>query len=44
MDATYPVSTTDKILITKQEYRAKKWSYSILIPFEKLKSAILNRN
>lgn len=44
MDATYPASTTDKILIDKQEYRAKKWSYYILIPFEKLKSAILNRN
>lgn len=44
MDATYPASTTDKILIDKQEYRAKKWSYSALIPFEKLKSAILKRN
>lgn len=44
MDATYPASTTDKILIDKQEYRAKKWSYSTLIPFEKLKSAILKRN
>lgn len=44
MDATYPASTTDKILIDKQEYRAKKWSYYILIPFEKLKLAILNRN
>lgn len=44
MDATYPASTTDKILIDKQEYRAKKWSYYVLIPFENLKSAILNRN
>ncbi len=44
MDATYPASTTDKILIDKQEYRAKKWSYICLIPFENLKSAILNRN
>lgn len=42
MDATYPASTTDKILIEKQEYRAKKWSYYALIPFEKLKLAILN--
>lgn len=44
MNAAYPASTTDKILIDKQEYRAKKWSYSTLIPFEKLKSAILKRN
>ena len=44
MDATYPASTTDKILIDKQEYRAKKWSYYVLIPFENLKSAILKRN
>lgn len=44
MDATYPASTRNKILIDKQEYRAKKWSYSTLIPFEKLKSAILKRN
>ena len=43
MDATYPASTTDKTLINKQEYRAKKWSYYVLIPFENLKSAILNR-
>lgn len=44
MDATYPASCTDKVLIDKQEYRAKKWSYYALIPFEKLKSAILKRN
>ena len=44
MDATYPASTTDKILIEKQENRAKKWSYYALIPFEKLKLAILKRN
>lgn len=44
MDATYPASNTDKILIDKQEYRAKKWSYYVLIPFENLKSAILSRN
>lgn len=42
MDATYPASTTykDKELIDKQEYRAKKWSYYILVPFENLKEAI----
>ena len=44
MDAMYPASTTDKVLIDKQEYRAKKWSYYVLIPFENLKSAILRRN
>lgn len=44
MDATYPASCSDKILIDKQEYRAKKWSYSVLIPFENLKLAILKRN
>ena len=43
-DATYSINCTDKILINKQEYRAKKWSYFVLIPFEKLKSAILSRN
>lgn len=44
MDATYPASTTDKILKQKQEYRARKWSYYALIPFDKLKSAILKRH
>ncbi len=44
MDATYPASCTDKILIEKQEYRAKKWSYYILIPYENLRRAILNRD
>lgn len=44
MDATYPASCTDKALIYKQEYRAKKWAYYILIPYENLKSAILKRN
>ena len=44
MDATYPALTNDKILIEKQEYRAKKWSYYVLIPFENLKLAIKKRN
>lgn len=44
MDATYPASCIDKVLIDKQEYRAKKWSYYVLIPFENLKSAILKRD
>ena len=44
MDATYSPLTNDEILIQKQEYRASKWSITTLIPFEKLKSAILKRN
>lgn len=44
MDATYPLLSADNILMSKQEYRARKWSYYTLIPFEKLKSAILKRN
>lgn len=41
-DATYPLDCTDSVLISKQEYRAKKWSYNVLIPFEDLKLAIKN--
>ena len=43
-DATYPLNCTDTILMAKQEYRAKKWSYNVLIPFEDLKLAIKKRN
>lgn len=43
-DATYNYKNVDKVIYEKQEYRAKKWSYYALIPFEKLKSAILKRN
>lgn len=42
-DATYKFDS-DLHLISKQEYRAKKWAYSVLIPFERLKLAIQNRN
>lgn len=42
-DATYKFDS-DLSLISKQEYRAKKWSYYALVPFENLKSAILKRN
>lgn len=38
-DATYPVTCTDLQLISKQEYRAKKWAYNVLIPIEDLLSA-----
>lgn len=44
MDAKYYYCTTDNILKSKQEYRAKKWFYNVLIPFNDLKSAILKRN
>lgn len=43
-DATYPLNCNDTVLMAKQEYRAKKWSYYTLIPFENLRRAILNRN
>lgn len=43
MNATYKFDS-DLQLISKQEYRAKKWSYNVLIPFEKLRGAILNRS
>jgi len=42
MDATYNYHSIDNVLKSKQEYRAKKWSYTVLVPFEKLKSAIKN--
>lgn len=41
-DATYKFNS-DIEFIEKQEYRAKKYAYTMLIPFEKLKSAILKR-
>lgn len=41
--AYYSLSST-QTLIDKQEYKAKKYSYNILIPFENLKLAIKNRN
>lgn len=42
MDATYPLYSKDTILMSKQEYRAKKWSYNTLISFDKLKIALKN--
>lgn len=41
-DATYPISCTDLQLISKQEYRARKWAYNVLIPVEDLISAYKN--
>ena len=42
-DSTYKF-TSSKEFIDKQEYKARKYSFNILIPFEKLKLAIKNRN
>ncbi len=41
-DATYSLYS-DYNTISKQEYKAKKWSYNVLVPFEDLKSAVKNR-
>ena len=41
--ATYKFNS-DLQFISKQEYKAKKYSYNMLISFEKLKLAIKNRN
>lgn len=43
-DATYYINCTDTILISKQEYRAKKYARMVLVPYENLKLAILKRN
>lgn len=44
MDATYSPYCKNLQIISKQEYRARKWSYYALIPYEKLKSAVKKRN
>lgn len=44
MDATYSPYCQNLQIISKQEYRAKKWAYYALIPYEKLKSAFKKRN
>lgn len=43
MDAFYSPYEQNKQEIERQEYRAKKWSYNVLIPYEDLKLAILKR-
>lgn len=43
MDATYSLYCQNLQLISKQEYRAKKWSYYALIPYENLKLAVKKR-
>ena len=42
-NATYKFNSNLQF-ISKQEYKAKKYSYNMLIPYEKLKLAILKRN
>lgn len=42
--SSYYTLMSDQNFIDKQEYRAKKWSYYVLIPYENLKSAVLKRN
>ena len=44
MDATYNYKNVDKELYFKQEYRANKYCFNMLIPFEDLKLAIKKRN
>lgn len=41
-EATYPVTCSNLQLISKQEYRAKKWAYNVLVPIKDLLYA-LNR-
>lgn len=40
-DATYKFDSSLQ-LVSKQERKAKKWSYGTLVPFEELKKAIKN--
>lgn len=43
-DATYSPYCKDLQVISKQERKAKKWAYNMLIPFEDLRRAILSGN
>lgn len=40
--SVYPLYCDDVNYISRQEYKAKKWAYNVLIPFEDLRTAILN--
>lgn len=42
-NCTYSLNA-DRITIDKAEYKANKWSFLCLVPYEDLKSAILKRN
>ena len=41
--SSYYTLISDQNFIDKQEYRANKWTYLVLIPYEKLKSAVSKR-
>ena len=41
-DATYSLYCQDLQLISKQERKAKKWAYNVLIPYEDLRRAVKN--
>lgn len=42
-NALYYINS-DTIEKNKCEYKAKKWSYNVLVPFDRLRNAILNRS
>lgn len=42
MDATYSPYCQDLQIISKQERKAKKWAYNVLVPYENLRRAIKN--
>ena len=41
-DATYSLYCQDLQVISKQERKAKKWAYNILVPYEDLRRAVLS--
>ena len=41
-DATYSLYCQDLQVISKQERKAKKWAYNVLVPYEDLRRAIKN--
>ena len=41
-DATYSLYCQDLQVISKQERKAKKWAYNVLVPYEDLRRAILS--
>jgi len=40
--ATYSLYCQDELFISRQEYKAMKWSFYTLVPFQNLRRAILN--
>lgn len=41
-DATYSLYCQDLQVISKQERKAKKWAYNVLVPYEDLRRAVLS--